>query len=161
MSKEATRCRTYKYRLHPTYRQTQSLLRQLDYQREIYNAALEERIGVWKKEKRSISYFEQCRTLTELREVRPEVLSSGIRLCRGTLKRLDRAFLAFYRRVQSGEAPGFPRFKSASRFPPMGRHWKLENKAGSSEIVSLWDWRRQSELSPTNIGHCEGDHCQT
>jgi hypothetical protein len=41
------RCRTYRYRLHLTVKQTQALIKQLNYQRELYNAALEERIGVW------------------------------------------------------------------------------------------------------------------
>jgi putative transposase len=111
-----TRCRTFRYRLHPTFRQAQALARQLDSQRELYNAALEERRGAWAWERRSVSYVDQCRTLTGLVDVRPEVVASGVTLCRGTLKRLDRAFAAFYRRVKSGDAPGFPRFKSAQRF---------------------------------------------
>jgi putative transposase len=90
-------------------------LRQLDHQRELYNAALEERIGAWKWERRSVSYFDQCRTLTGLGEVRPEVMECGVTICRGTLKRLDRAFVAFFRRVQNGETPGFPRFRADVR----------------------------------------------
>jgi putative transposase len=57
-----------------------------------------------------------------LKEVRPEVVASGITLCRGTLKRLDLAYNAFYRRVERGETPGFPRFKPASRFNSL--EWK-------------------------------------
>lgn len=34
-----------------------------------------------------------------------------------TLRRLDKAFAAFFRRVKAGQAPGFPRFKSLARFP--------------------------------------------
>ena len=34
---------------------------------------------------------------------------------RGMLKRLDEAFRSFFRRVKSGEAPGFPRFRPVSR----------------------------------------------
>ena len=37
-----------------------------------------------------------------------------------TLKRLDLAFKAFFRRVKSGEKPGFPRFKSVQRYPGWG-----------------------------------------
>jgi hypothetical protein len=49
MALDATKSyRTFRYRLHPTSRQNQALLRQLDYQRELYNAALEERVGAWK-----------------------------------------------------------------------------------------------------------------
>jgi putative transposase len=125
MSKETNRCRTYRYRLHPTFRQTQALLLQLEYQRELYNAALEERINAWRYAKRSVTYVDQCRTLTGLKEVRPEVLTSGVRLCRGTLMRLDRAFSAFHRRVKKGEVPGYPRFKSEKQFDSL--QWEDPN----------------------------------
>ena len=102
----------------------------LECQRELYNAALEERIGAWKWERRSVTYLDQCRTLSGLGEVRPDVLTSGVTLCRGTLKRLDRAFGAFYRRVKVGQAPGFPRFKPARRFSSLQWEdrsgWKLK-----------------------------------
>lgn len=110
------RCRTFRYLLRPTTRQVVALELLLRQQCELYNAALEDRRGAWKWERRSVSYFDQCRTLTELRSVRPEVLEHGVIVCRGTLTRLDRAFCAFYRRVQSGQTPGFPRFKSVHRF---------------------------------------------
>ena len=35
---------------------------------------------------------------------------------RGVLRRVDRAFQAFFRRVRDGQKPGFPRFKSRARF---------------------------------------------
>jgi len=128
----STRCRTFRYRLHPTFRQSLALTAQLNYQRELYNAALEERIGAWKWNHRSVSYVDQCRTLTGLSDLRPEVLASGTVLCRGTLKRLDRAFAAFYRRVKSGETPGFPRFKSAQRFDSLQWEdrsgWKVKER---------------------------------
>jgi len=116
MTQEGVRCRTLRFRLHPTKLQTRALQRQLELQRELYNAALEERIGAWKVEVRTVSYFDQCRTLSGLKDVRPDVVNSGITLCRGTLKRLDRAYKAFHRRNRLGETPGFPRFKSATRF---------------------------------------------
>jgi putative transposase len=135
------RCRTFRYRLHPTFRQNQALLHQLDYQRELYNAALEERVGAWKWERRSVSYVDQCRTLTGLRVVRPEVLASGVTLCRGTLKRLDRAFAAFYRRVKHGEAPGFPRFKSARRFDSLQWEdtsgWKVKTESRRLYLLGI------------------------
>jgi putative transposase len=114
--KEKRRCRTYRYHLRPTKHQEIALTRQLHFQRELYNAALEERIGAWKWEKRSVTFFDQCTTLTTLKDVRPEVLESGVTVCRGTLQRVDRAYSAFFRRVKSGETPGFPRFKGASSF---------------------------------------------
>jgi putative transposase len=32
------------------------------------------------------------------------------------LTRLDRAFQAYFRRVQNGEKPGYPRFKRGTRY---------------------------------------------
>jgi putative transposase len=110
------RCRTFRYRLHPNTRQTVALNRQLEFQRELYNAALEERIGAWKREGRAVSLYDQYKTLTGLKDVRPEVVSSGITLCRGTLARLDRAYASFFRRIRNGGTPGFPRFRSANRW---------------------------------------------
>lgn len=130
LSMPETLCRTFRYPLRPTLRQTQALLFQLEHQRELYNAAMQERISVWERERRSVSYFEQCRALKEIRGVRPEIFTSGVRLCRGTLKRLDRAFVAFYRRDQQGETPGYPRFKSVRRFNSLqwedSRSWKIK-----------------------------------
>src|ERR1035438_8488415 len=130
MANVVTRCRTFRYRLHPTKHQTQALLRQLELQRELYNAALEERISAWTVRRQSVSFFDQCRTLTSLKDVRPEVLTSGVDLCRGTLKRLDWAFSAFYRRNKRNESPGFPRFKAADRFDSLQWEdvsgWKLK-----------------------------------
>jgi putative transposase len=109
-------CRTYRFYLQPTHRQRIALSRLLDVQRELYNAALDERRGAWRCEHRSVSYIDQCRTLTEVRETNPETLEFGVVVCRGTLKRLDRAFMAFYGRCDRGETPGYPRFRSKTRF---------------------------------------------
>ena len=126
-------CRTFQFRVYPTVKQAIALDRALWLQRELYNAALEARRGAWRWGRRSVSYFQQCRTLTELREVRPEVLEFGVRVSRGTLKRLDRAFDGFFERCQRGEKPGFPRFKSRSRFNSLQwedtNGWKLKAEA--------------------------------
>ena len=152
-------CRTLRYRLHPTVRQTQALLRQLDYQRELYNAALEEHVGAWKWERRSVTYVDQCRNLTGLSDLRPEVTASGVTLCRGTLKRLDRAFTAFYRRTKSGETPGFPRFKSARRFDSLQWEdtsgWKVKVDSRRLYLLGIGDvkanYHRSLEGTPKAI----------
>jgi putative transposase len=79
-----------------------------------------------------LTYFDQSRELTELRAVRPEVLAYGVTVCRGTLKRLDRAFCAFYRRCRLGQRPGYPRFKSQRRFDSVQwedtKGWRLQTE---------------------------------
>jgi len=88
-------CRSYRYLLQPTGPQRARLERLLRHQCELYNAALEERRGAWQWERRSVSFVDQSKTLTTLRQSRPEILDCGVTVCRGTLKRLDRAFGAF------------------------------------------------------------------
>jgi len=110
------RCRSYRYLLQPTVPQRTRFEALLRNQCELYNAALEERRGAWTWERRSVSYIDQSRTLTTLRAARPEILDHGVTVCRGTLKRLDRAFGAFYRRCRAGQSPGYPRFKSSRRW---------------------------------------------
>ena len=124
------RCRTYRYRLSPTARQLALLVQLLWLQCELYNAALEARRGTWRWNRQSVSYFTQTKTLTELRAVRPDTLAFGVTVCRGTLKRLDRAFQNFFDRCRKGETPGYPRFKSAARWDSVQYEdrngWKID-----------------------------------
>jgi len=127
--------------LNPTIRQRVALVGLLDLQCELYNAALEERRGAWHWERRSVSYVDQCRTLTTLREVRPEVLTSGVTLCRGTLRRLDWAFAAFYRRCRAGQRPGYPRFRSRTRWDSLQwedhNGWRLDPAAKRLHLMRI------------------------
>jgi putative transposase len=138
-----SRYRSYRYLLQPTTRQKGSLERLLRHQCELYNAALEERRGAWKWERRSVTFFDQCRTLTRLRQDRPEILENGVVVCRGTLTRLDRAFCAFYRRCRSGQTPGFPRFKSARRWDSVqwedAGGWRLDADRGRLRLLGIGD----------------------
>jgi putative transposase len=110
-------------------------------QRELYNAALEERRGAWRWERRRITKYEQYRTLTGLRAVRPDVLAWGVTVCRGTLSRLDEAFQGFYRRTLRGQTPGFPRFRAKSRWDsvqwPDVSGWRLDVGAGRLYVQGI------------------------
>src|SRR5882724_12137303 len=90
--------RAFSYLLAPTAGQAGRLGELLEAQRELYNAALEERRGAWRWERRRVARYEQYLALTSLRLVRPDALVWGVTVCRGTLTRLDEAFQAFYRR---------------------------------------------------------------
>jgi len=122
--------RAFSYLLAPTAGQAGRLGELLDAQRELYNAALEERRGAWRWERRRVSKYDQYRTLTGLREVRADILAWGVTVCRGTLSRLNGAFEGFYRRCQSGAPAGFPRFKGKGRWDsvswPDTTGWKLD-----------------------------------
>jgi len=105
------------YRAYPTTNQVRGLDELLMWQRRLYNAALEERRGAWKLERRSVTKFDQYKQLTGERGEGWEWLERfGVGVCRGTLTRLDEAFGHFFRRVKAGDTPGFPRFQGEGRF---------------------------------------------
>lgn len=77
--------------------------------RELYNAALFERIDCYRKTGRSVSYYDQCKSLTIIRRSLPEIGEFNAVAMRSVLGRLDRSFKQFFRHG------GFPRFKGRNR----------------------------------------------
>jgi putative transposase len=108
--------RAYRFRLRPTARQHVALGQCLASHRELYNAALQERRDAWRLRGTSVSYGDQSAQLKEIREVRPDVATWSFSSQQATLRRLNRAFAGFFRRVKAGETAGYPRFKSEHRF---------------------------------------------
>jgi putative transposase len=108
------------YKLCPSPAQAVAMERLCDLHRALYNAALEERIEAYRKAGKSISFADQCKSLTLIRRECPEYLAVNAQSAQVTLKRLDKAFGAFFRRVAAGQTPGFPRFKGRDRFPGFG-----------------------------------------
>lgn len=108
--------KAFKFRLYPTRQQTDALTRMLDTHRHLYNSALAERKETWDAEQRSVSYGEQSGHLKADRLTNPYLAETNFSSTQATLRRLDKAFQAFYRRVKKGEKPGYPRFKGFNRF---------------------------------------------
>ena len=117
----------YRYRLLPTKRQHRALEQILESQRQLYNAALEERIDAYRKTGVTRTYMDQTKALTEWRRSDPEGTASPVCLQRATLKRLDEAYNGFFRRAKTGGKAGFPRFR--------GRGWF--NSFGFREFVGI------------------------
>jgi putative transposase len=112
---------TYRYHLLPLKSQHRALERLCAAQRELYNAALEERIDCYRKTGKTRTYIDQCKALTECRHALPEMGELPVTLQRWTLKRMDNAFQGFFRRLKSrsGKA-GFPRFRGKGRWDAFG-----------------------------------------
>ena len=111
---------TYRYRLLPTKRQHRALEMIVESQRQLYNAALEERIGAYRKAGVTRTYVDQTRALTEWRQSDPDGRALPVNLQRATLKRLEDAYKGFFRRVKAGAKPGFPRFRGKGWFDSFG-----------------------------------------
>jgi putative transposase len=108
--------RTYKFQLRPTAKQTDALVACLESHRELYNAGLQERRDAYRSHGAKISYGMQSAQLKEIRTIRPDVAVWSFSSQQTTLRRLNKAFEAFFRRVKHGETPGYPRFKGAGWF---------------------------------------------
>jgi putative transposase len=108
--------RAYVFRLRPTARQHVMLAACVDAHRELYNAALQERRDAWAASKTGIDYGGQSAQLTEIRAARPDQAVWSFSSQQATLRRLNKAFAGFFRRVKAGQAPGYPRFKGRARF---------------------------------------------
>jgi putative transposase len=112
---------TYRYRLLPLKSQHRALERLCGAQRELYNAALEERIDCYRKTAKTRTYIDQCKALTQCRHELPDMGELPVNLQRWTLKRLDDAFQGFFHRLKarSGKV-GFPRFRGKGRWEAFG-----------------------------------------
>lgn len=108
------------YRMYPSAKQTESLATLLGLHQRVYNAALEARINAYRDSGKSPGFIAQCRDLTQWRQQCPALTEVNAQSLQVTLKRLDLAYAAFFRRVKAGETPGFPRFKALARFSGWG-----------------------------------------
>jgi putative transposase len=121
------------YRLYVNKNQSNKLNGILDITREIYNAALQERRDAWKYQHKSLSYYDQCNEIKEIRREIPAVAQLHFHLAEDALKRLDKSFKFFFNGVKNGEKVGYPRFKSQNRFnsitfPAYGNGVKFKGK---------------------------------
>lgn len=108
--------KAFKYKLEPTKAQVAKLTWTLDRCRELYNAGLENRITAYRKAGVSINYHSQAVSLPEVKEARPEYNDVHSQVLQDVLKRLDKAYQAFFKRVKRGVKAGFPRFQGKYRF---------------------------------------------
>ena len=142
--------KAYKYRLYANKSTTEKLQWTLDRCRELYNAGLQERRdayemmvrrhpGYYDEQTRhaltcehAVDYYEQKRELVEIKVLRPEYQDIASHVLQDVMMRLKRAYDNFFRRVQNGEQPGYPRFQGRNRYDsfcyPDGAGWKLEAK---------------------------------
>jgi putative transposase len=108
--------KAFRFRAYPNGEQAEAMTSLLETHRRLYNIALAERKCVYKAEQRTVTYKEQSAKLKTERKSNLYPALCNFSSCQRTLKRLDRAFAAFFRRVKSGDKPGFPRFRGFGRF---------------------------------------------
>lgn len=107
--------KAFLYRLYPSKLQDESLAHLLDIARAFYNAGLQERRDAWKYGI-SINYYDQANQLKEIRNTTTEYALLNYSATQDVLRRLDKTFKSFFRRVKAGGKVGYPRFKGRDRF---------------------------------------------
>jgi len=107
---------TYQYRIYPTTKQRLTFESNLEACRNLYNQALNQRKEAYETLRKGLTYLAQANQLTPFRQEFPFWASLHIDTLQDTLRRLDKAYQAFFRRVKNGENPGFPRFKGKGRY---------------------------------------------
>jgi putative transposase len=149
--------KTFKEKLRPTPAQERALDEVLWRCRDLYNAALEQRIAAWQR-RVSVSRYEQEAELKAIRAEMPDYASIHSHVLQDVLARLDKTYQAFFRRVQAGAKAGFPRFKGRNRyhsftFKEYGNGARLDNgvlvlsKIGRISV----HWSRPIEGTPKTV----------
>jgi len=137
--------RSYKFLLRPTRRQEIALAACLEDHRQLYNAALEHRRTAYRKAGVTIRYKDQSAELKHIRADDPDGQGRwSFSSQQATLRRLDKAFAAFFRRLKAGQKPGFPRFKGRGWFDTVewpkdgdGCRWNSQPEHPKATFVRL------------------------
>jgi putative transposase len=108
--------RAFRYRLWTNANQERELGIALETHRRLYNACLEQRKTAYESERRTVKYTEQSAWFKDERTVNAFFARLNFSSAQATMRRLDRAFQAFFRRRAAGGKSGYPRFKGKDRF---------------------------------------------
>ena len=103
--------KTFKYRLKPSKSQRTKLNQTLDLCRWVFNETLATRKTTWEQEEKTLSLYDTNQLLTIWKQEHPELKNVHSQVLQNVQERVDLAFKAFFRRVQAGEKPGYPRFR--------------------------------------------------
>lgn len=107
------RNKAYKYRLYPNRAQEELIQKTFGCVRYVYNHFLEERIMAYKENGESRTFFQQCRSLTGLKQEHDWLREPDKNALQYALRDLDTAYRNFFKGCKTGT--GFPKFKSKKR----------------------------------------------
>lgn len=108
--------KSFKFRIYANKTVFQKLNDTLFLCRDLYNCALQERREAYKLSRISLNYYDQANQLKEIKKTNPEYKQVHSQVIQDVLKRLDKSFQGFFRRIKQKVKAGFPRFKGQNRY---------------------------------------------
>ncbi len=145
MSDGAALRKSYKYKLTPTPEQERALDDVVWRCRMLYNAALEHRITAYRRRGVTLSRYGQEAELRDIRAEMPAYAAIHSHVLQDVLARLDKTYQAFFRRVQAGQTPGFPRYQGRDRYHSFTyKEYGNGARFDNSFLVLSKDWPRRA-----------------
>ncbi|GJD17372.1 hypothetical protein RIVM261_023280 [Rivularia sp. IAM M-261] len=130
----ATRKQTF--RLYPNKEQEQKLFEVRRLHAYLYNACIADRRFEWKKNEKTVTYFDQQNCLPEFKEEWPEFAFLHSQALQATVKRVDLAYNSFFQGLR-----GLPKFKSIRDYSgwtyPATSGWKVNSNGKHGRITRL------------------------
>ena len=111
--------KTYEYRAYPTTKQQKIFTVWLALLRSLYNQALAWRIEAYEAAGLAVKWTTQANALPDFKQESESFAGLHSDVLQDAMRRLDKAYKAFFRRVKTGDEPGFPRFKGEGRYRSM------------------------------------------
>jgi putative transposase len=111
----------------------------------VYNRVLALRKNAWEKEQKHVGYYETKKMLPVWKQEYPSLKNVHSQVLQDVVTRVDKAYRAFFRRVKSGEKPGYPRFKQFGRYDSitytqsvfeLDGQWLVLSKVGAVPIIT-------------------------
>jgi putative transposase len=152
--------KAFKYKLKPTPAQTRMFERTLMLCRQVYNAAVSERREAWRMRGVTVTYYQQKAELPGIKEALPEYAEVNSQVLQDVVLRVERAYQAFFQRMQAGETPGYPRFQGRRRYhsftyPQVGEHGGARLDIGGLVLSKIGRvavrWSRPVDGTPKTI----------
>ena len=111
--------KTYEYRAYPTTKQRHLFTVWLALLRNLYNQALAWRIDTYNATGVTVKWTIQANALPDLKTESKAFAGVHSDVLQDTMRRLNKAYQAFFGRAKNSEKPGFPRFKGEGRYRSM------------------------------------------
>ncbi|EFH79979.1 putative transposase IS891/IS1136/IS1341 family [Ktedonobacter racemifer DSM 44963] len=87
-----------------------------DVTRRVLTQSLQERREMYKYTGKGTTYNAQAMQLPEIKQIRQEYKDIHSQVLQDVLRRVDKAFKDFFRRVKAGVTPGYPRFQGRNHY---------------------------------------------